>query len=297
MFIQKIEKGTYYVCSNDSLWPIRYVNTRTRSFIECSLWNVIYTIVGPIYLFRLERKGLSIDDNLIRIYKVIKYSSKDLILKIAFASIESIHSVERNQLLNAIEKLIKVLDLSALVLVMRDYWITHKEYIFVDKNLCTIWNSLGKVCGDLIIVEDSNEFWESLHSVISEAIRKGSSKYLIIPEDKLDVCEGIKKFFEIMTHSRGHVFELIAYPFLKECFGELESTCPDSYHARLDFRVKHSRTYIEVKYNSWLSPSQISFAIANASELYVFSNTGHIRASTLDKPLKKIKLNGTIENV
>jgi len=284
----KQEKGVYYICTNDPMFPFEYVNTKTPSLIECSLWKIIDTIIGPTYIFKLEKKAKSEDSDILCIYKKLIYNVGNLSLKIAFGALEDAISLEDEVLLSVINKLIKVLDLSALVL-------KSSNQIFVNKDLCNTLNCRGEVYEHAIKIENKDYFWKSLHSVISQAIREELSERHITQKVALEIHEGIKKFFEMVTPaSRGCVFELIAYPLLKDYFGELEVTCPIWYSPRLDFRVKNSGKYIEVKYNSWFSPSQISFAIANASELYVFSNTRHIRASTFENPIKRIKLKGTV---
>ncbi len=75
----------------------------------------------------------------------------------------------------------------------------------------------------------------------------------------------IKEFFKIKYTSRGAIFELLVYPFLKEYFGYLAEGSP------LDF-VNSKNIYIEVKYRFLaFSDSQLEFIMRNLGnyEFYV----------------------------
>lgn len=80
----------------------------------------------------------------------------------------------------------------------------------------------------------------------------------------------IKEFIKVKredTNVLGAILELIAYPFLKDEFGELQ------YPRRLDFKAKDKDIYIEVKKRWYLDDEQkkaVSFLMAYDSKVYFF---------------------------
>lgn len=80
----------------------------------------------------------------------------------------------------------------------------------------------------------------------------------------------VKEFIKVKmedTNVLGAMLELIAYPLLKDEFGELQ------YPGRLDFKVKDRPIYIEVKKRFHLDNEQkrvISFLMAYDNEVYLF---------------------------